>query len=102
VTAGYSGTPLDVSEEGLSDPARAVLEALRRMTDVEVSTDTARLALRVFEASRGDLRSVLEDAQGGRNVLAAGLPEDIAFATRVDVLSAVGVARPDPLRIVPL
>lgn len=53
--------------------------------------DTALIARHLFAAARGQLPRVLAEADGGRNVLAAGLGRDIDFAARVDVLGAVGM-----------
>ena len=77
--------------------AGAVLQAL----GAEPASDTARMALRLFEATRDRLGDVLRDSQGGRNVLAAGLPDDIDFASRLDHFGVVGVASGDPLVVVP-
>jgi 2-phosphosulfolactate phosphatase len=71
--------------------AGAVLDAL----DATPEIDVARIALNLFRGSRGRLNEALRDAEGGRNVLAAGLPQDIDFAARLDVFDAVGIATGD-------
>jgi 2-phosphosulfolactate phosphatase len=71
--------------------AGAILDALRRDGPIQTVSDVARLALRVFDASRDDLRAALRDAQGGRNVVAAGLESDIVFAAALDHIPVVGV-----------
>jgi 2-phosphosulfolactate phosphatase len=73
--------------------AGAVLASLR----AEPMSDTARMALRLFESARSDLPRVLRDAAGGRNILAAGLEADIDFAARVNAVPVVGVASGEPL-----
>ena len=52
--------------------------------------DAALIARHLFAAARPQLRRVLAEGDGGRNVLAAGLGRDIDFAARVDVLDALG------------
>jgi 2-phosphosulfolactate phosphatase len=80
--------------------AGAVIEELRLRTHVELDSDAARIAQRLFMATRHDLRSVLADAQGGRNVLSAGLEQDIDFAARLNVLNVAGRVMEDPPRVV--
>jgi 2-phosphosulfolactate phosphatase len=70
--------------------AGAVLAAVGRLTDVRPASDVARVALRLFEASAGDLRVALAQGDGGRNVIAAGLGEDVAFAAALDRFDVVG------------
>lgn len=78
--------------------AGAVLAFLR---DIELASDSARIAYRLFEATRGDLRWALADSQGGRNVASAGLSDDIGFAANLNSIDLVGEVRPgDPLRVV--
>jgi 2-phosphosulfolactate phosphatase len=64
--------------------AGAVMEALRRVERVTEESDAARIAWRLFTAAAGDLREALSESAGGRNVIAAGLAEDIAFAASLD------------------
>jgi 2-phosphosulfolactate phosphatase len=79
--------------------AGAVVDALAGLTDLELTSDAARLALRVFRGNRTDLRGVLGEAAGGRNVAAAGLAPDIDFAARLDVFDVVGHVTDGPLRV---
>ncbi|MGE5612611.1 MAG: 2-phosphosulfolactate phosphatase [Bacillota bacterium] len=95
-----AGTNGHVAMEDLIG-AGAILHALQKHQALTLASDVARLALHLFEATRHDLRAALADAQGGRNVLDAGLPDDIDFAARLDSISAVGVVRSDPLRVEP-
>lgn len=97
VTLLCAGTDGEVAMEDLIG-AGAVIHAMSG--EVEIVGDAARIALRLFQGCRGDLDAALLDAQGGRNVMAAGLPADIAFAARLDALSAVGRVLDEPLRVV--
>jgi 2-phosphosulfolactate phosphatase len=81
--------------------AGAILHALQEHQAITLASDVARLALRLFGATRDALREALADAQGGRNVIEAGLPGDIDFAARLNSISAVGIVRSDPLRVEP-
>jgi len=81
--------------------AGSVIDALK-VSSFTSRGDAARLAAASFHANRHDLRAALRDAQGGRNVIAAGLPEDIDFAARVDVFDTVGVAGGEPLSVRPM
>jgi 2-phosphosulfolactate phosphatase len=87
--AGTNGEP--AMEDVLG--AGAVLDA----SGATPSNDVARMALTLFHASRDRLVELLRDAEGGRNVLSAGLPQDIDFAARLDALDVVGIASGDPL-----
>lgn len=80
--------------------AGAVLSELALRRPVEESSDAARVARRLFVACRDDLRSALADAQGGRNVLAVGLGQDLDFAARLNTLAVVPRVLLDPLRLV--
>ena len=80
--------------------AGAVLHELSQRTQLRLESDIARMSARLFEGARADLRSALADAQGGRNVIAAGLEADIAFASRLNALDTVGVVKGEPLRVV--
>jgi 2-phosphosulfolactate phosphatase len=64
--------------------AGAVLAALNQLKPVTSESDAARIALRLFEASKDDLARVLAGGDGGRNVIAAGLAADIEFAASLD------------------
>ncbi len=71
--------------------AGAVLDALVERTAVRLASDTAELALATFRANRDRLHETFSQAPGGRNVLAVGLGDDVAFAARLDTLVTVGV-----------
>ena len=64
--------------------AGAVLAALNRKIPTTPASDAARVAIHLFESSKNDLPRALAEGDGGRNVIAAGLGEDIAFAASVD------------------
>ena len=78
--------------------AGSVIDALN-LSPTEMIGDAARLAAASFQDARHDLAAALRDAQGGRNVIAAGLPDDIEFAARLDVFDIVGVAGGEPLTV---
>lgn len=90
VTLLCAGTDGQVAMEDVLG-CGAVIDALRRHgVPVLPARDTARLAHRLFQDNRYRLREVMADADGGRNVTAAGLAEDIDFAARLDALDVVG------------
>ncbi|HEV8604331.1 MAG TPA: 2-phosphosulfolactate phosphatase [Tepidisphaeraceae bacterium] len=79
--------------------AGAVLSALGE--NIELESDTALLAMTVFQANSRNLRSALRQSQGGINVIRAGLEEDIDFAANLDSLYAVGMVEDgDPIKVV--
>lgn len=78
----------------------AVLDSLAGRAGVSISSDRARIAHRLFQASRDHLPEALLDSQGGRNVVNAGLGEDVAYAARLDAHPIVCRALDRPLRIV--
>jgi 2-phosphosulfolactate phosphatase len=80
--------------------AGAVIEAMSALGQVALESDAARMARRMFAAARRDLPSALAEAQGGRNVTAAGLAGDVEFAARLDGVTVVGEVLCDPLRVV--
>jgi 2-phosphosulfolactate phosphatase len=75
----------------------AVLHHLQGMADLQLADDLPRMALRLFRAAMTNLPEWLADAQGGRNVTAAGLPDDLTFVSALDSLQAVGQVFPSPL-----
>jgi 2-phosphosulfolactate phosphatase len=77
--------------------AGAVADVLATRHGYEPESDTARVALRLFRATRHDLRGALAESQGGRNVLGAGLGGDIDYAARLDGLSVAGRVHADEL-----
>ena len=74
-----------------------MLNELSQRAEVGLGSDIARIAARLFAGSRHDLPNVLADAQGGRNVIAAGLSDDIAFAARLNAIDVAGVVKDEPL-----
>ena len=88
-----AGTAGEVAMEDLIG-AGAVIAALPSPT---LENDLALMALRLFQASRANLRQALSETRGGRNVIAAGLAPDIDFAARLDCFDVVGIASGDPL-----
>jgi 2-phosphosulfolactate phosphatase len=79
--------------------AGAVMHELSQGTEVRLASDVARVAVRLFDGARDELENVLADTQGGRNVIAAGLDDDIAFAANLNSVGVVGRVRDDPLRV---
>ena len=57
----------------------------------ELGGDSARIARRLFADNRTNIRNLITDGEGGRNVIAAGLPEDIDFCGQIDAFDVVGV-----------
>ena len=101
VTLLCAGTGGEVAMEDVLG-AGAVLDALLRLGEVSLESDTARIAYRLFMAAKDDLRTALRESLGGRNVIDAGLAEDIDYAARLDVLDVVGEAVGEPPVIRPL
>ena len=82
--------------------AGAVMAALGRSFPISPDSDAALIARRLYEAAAHDLRTALIESLGGRNVIAAGLLEDIAFAARLDALDVVGFVERQTLSVKPL
>ena len=80
--------------------AGAVIQELSTIASVELESDSARMSQALFRNASSDLVAVLRDCRGGRNVIAAGLSEDIDFAARLNVFNRVGVVEDHPLRAV--
>jgi len=53
-------------------------------------SDTAQIAARVYRQSANHLEEALASSRGGRNVIAAGLGDDVKFAARIDSVHSVG------------
>src|SRR2546428_2453321 len=79
--------------------AGAVLQALAGLTPITLASDSAAMARRLFDAARADLRGALAEARGGRNVIAAGLAQDVDFAARLDAIDIVGIVEREPLAV---
>jgi 2-phosphosulfolactate phosphatase len=80
--------------------AGAVLNHLAAATDAELVGDAATISLELFRSHQCSLSQALENAMGGRNIIAAGLGDDIRFCAQLDALPTVGVVHDDPLRVV--
>jgi 2-phosphosulfolactate phosphatase len=83
VTLLCAGTNGQVAMEDLIG-AGAVRAALGPTAHVGDESDTARIALRLFTSATPNFREALADGAGGRNVIAAGLAQDIDFAAAID------------------
>lgn len=96
VTLLCAGTNGRVAMEDLLG-AGAVLDAIAFADPggVRPSGDVAHIARRLFRSARSDLRAALAETQGGRNVIEAGLPQDVDFAARLDALDVVGAVAPE-------
>lgn len=95
VTLLCAGTEGSVAMEDVTG-AGAVLAALERRHELELDSDTALLARRLFQSVKEDLPGVLRTTRGGRNVVSAGLEKDIDFAARLDVTDVVGFVAGNP------
>jgi 2-phosphosulfolactate phosphatase len=93
--AGSDGEP---SMEDLLGTG-AVLTALRKLTNVELTGDLARISSELFTTCRDRLPAVLTETHGGRNIRRVHLDADIAFAARLDVFNVVGRVLDNPLRV---
>jgi 2-phosphosulfolactate phosphatase len=77
--------------------AGAVIHELLLRAPLQLDSDSAQIAQRMFDACRSSLLDDLGNAAGGRNILAAGLPQDIDFAARMNVFHVVGEVAPREL-----
>lgn len=93
VTLLCAGTDGRIAMEDLIGAGAVASAILAARPDCDLS-DANKIALRLFESAKGDLRTALADSQGGRNVIAAGLGDDLAAAAALDALDAVGVVQP--------
>lgn len=80
--------------------AGAVIHALKRHGEVSLTSDVAQMADRLFAASRDELSSVFRSTRGGKNIIAAGLADDIDFCARLDAFDVVGIAAGEPLCVI--
>jgi 2-phosphosulfolactate phosphatase len=79
--------------------AGAIIDHLQHLAGIDLATDSARIALRLFQQARSDLPAALSETQGGRNILAVNLPEDITYAAQLDSMDTVGIVTNDPLTV---
>jgi 2-phosphosulfolactate phosphatase len=89
VTLLSAGTDGAVAAEDLLG-CGAVIDELRRLTSVNVASDSALVADELFVARRGDLLGTLLQTRGGRNVVAAGLRDDVRFCAALNTVPIVG------------
>jgi len=101
VTLLCAGTGGEVAMEDVLG-AGAVMAGLERLISYMSDSDTALVARRLFDAAKDDLQTALAESRGGRNVIAAGLLPDIAFAARLDALRAVGFVEKQTLSVKPV
>ncbi|MDB5172308.1 MAG: phosphosulfolactate phosphohydrolase-like enzyme [Phycisphaerales bacterium] len=90
-----AGTQGQVAMEDLIG-AGAVVDALQHLRPVQLESDTASVARRLFAGAKQDLPAALRETRGGQNVVAAGLAPDIDFAARLDAFNIVGRASGEP------
>jgi len=96
VTLLCAGTDSQVAPEDIIG-AGAVIDRLFQRTQLELGCHAGD-ALRLFKDSQSNLVEVLRKTQGGRNIIAAGLYQDIESAARLDALSiAVEVTGQPPV-----
>jgi 2-phosphosulfolactate phosphatase len=99
VTLLCSGTQGQIALEDILG-AGAVLHHLIGDANAELVGDAAMMSLQLFHLHQNSLPTVLEQTAGGRNIIAAGLRDDIPFCARLDALPIIGLVRDDPLRVV--
>jgi len=95
VTLLCAGTNGQIAMEDLLG-AGAVLDAIDRKIPISAESDRVPIALNLFRSGRSDLVRILRESTGGKNVIAAGLEQDIEFAARVDSLNIAGICQGDP------
>lgn len=99
VTLLCSGTEGEPSKDD-SIGAGAVIDSLTRLGPCYADGDVAVMAKALFAEAADDLPAALAATTSGKNVIRAGLAEDIAFSARLDVSTVVGEVKGDPLRVV--
>lgn len=92
VTLLCAGTDGGLSLEDVLG-AGAVIESLAAYGDLTLQNDAARLAHGFFQCHQTTLLQTMRQTQGGLNIRAVNLDEDIAFAARLDVIDVVGRVR---------
>jgi 2-phosphosulfolactate phosphatase len=73
--------------------AGAVIDSLQELTSLVIASDCAEMALRLYRSASTDLAGALRCTRGGRNVIAAGLGDDITFAAHLNASRIVGECR---------
>jgi 2-phosphosulfolactate phosphatase len=89
VTLLCAGTDGAVADEDIIG-AGAVMEELQAQTGVSFDVSTPAIALDSFRVARAALLERLLETTGAKNVVAAGLEEDVTFAARLNVFDVVG------------
>ena len=93
-----AGTNGEVAPEDLLG-AGAVLSELQALAPASPGGPAAMDALELFTSARQDLPRALANTQGGRNVIDAGLQDDIVFAARLNSIPVVAAILSNPLRV---
>lgn len=95
ITLLCAGTNGQIAMEDLLG-AGAVLDAIDRQNRFVAESDRVPIALNLFRGTRSNLSHFLRESTGGKNVIAAGLEQDIDFAARLDSLDVAGICEGDP------
>jgi 2-phosphosulfolactate phosphatase len=101
VTLLCAGTQGQIALEDVLG-AGAMLHHLFADANAEPIGDAAMMSLQLFHMHHHSLPQILEQTVGGRNIIKAGLGEDIPFCAGLNALPIVGVVQDDPLRVVKL
>ncbi len=96
ITLLCAGTREDIAEEDLIG-AGAVASYLPDAVDRDKATQEA---VNRFNVVRGDLVATFRATAGGKNIIKAGLADDIPFAAKLNALETVGQVLDNPLRVV--
>ena len=95
ITLLCAGTNGQIAMEDLLG-AGAMLDAMDRLIGFAAESDRIPIALHLFRGTRSNLSRVLRESTGGKNVVAAGLEQDIDFAARLDSLDITGICHGNP------
>jgi len=95
ITLLCAGTNEQVALEDLVG-AGAVIAELMSKAQVHMESDVAQIALNLFRSAASNLVAALKESQGGKNVIAAGLQQDIEFAAHLNRIDKVGIAVGNP------
>jgi len=95
ITLLCAGTNGQIAMEDLLGVG-AVLDAMDRQAGFASESDRVPIALNLFRGARSNLSRVLRESTGGKNVIAAGLEQDIEFAARLDSLDVAAICHGDP------
>ena len=94
-----AGTNGQIAMEDVIGAGAVIDAAHSAAAGLELENDCARMALRLFQQSRDQLRTALSESAGGRNVIGAGLLGDIAFCAQLNRFDLVGKVDRSPLRV---